>query len=339
MSVISAGRLVGSRAALGSVFSRAQGLTLVPVICVVFVVGIFTTNGAFLTTSNFLSIGQLSSELAVVVVAACLVLICGKIDLSLQSTFGLAPTIGVWLATSSAVGGSGLGLNPYLAMAVAVLVGCVVGAVNALLIAYVRLNAFILTLAMLILLQGIQLGITSGKTLYDLPPPMLWLGEATFAGIPVGVWTAGLVFAIFGFILRRTTYGRSVYAVGGRALSARAAGISDRLVLSSVFVIAGGLAAFGGLMLTARLTAVSSNQGSNIIFAVFAAAVIGGVSLNGGKGGLLGALTGVILLALINNILTLSGFEPFWIDAASGLIIVIALLIARFSSGEAEEDE
>jgi simple sugar transport system permease protein len=318
---------------------QLQGLTLLPVIVLVFVIGAFTTNGSFLTVSNLISVGKLSTALAVVVVAECIILIAGKIDLSLQSIFGLAPTVGAWLATSHAVGGSGLNLDPYLAMAATIAVGALVGAVNAFLVAYVRLNAFILTLAMLILLQGVQLGITSGKTLYDLPAPMLWIGSATLLGVPVDIWTAILVFVIGGIVLRQTRYGRSLYAVGGRALAARAAGINDRLVLSVAFIIGGALAAFGGLILTANLTAVSSTQGNNLIFSVFAAAVIGGVSLNGGRGGLLGALTGVILIALITNILTLSGFEPFWIDAASGLIIVIALLIARFTTGEAEDED
>ncbi|MCU1525772.1 MAG: ATPase [Microbacteriaceae bacterium] len=318
---------------------QLQGLTLLPVIVLVFVIGTFTTNGSFLTVSNLISVGKLSTALAVVVVAECIILIAGKIDLSLQSIFGLAPTVGAWLATSHAVGGSGLNLDPYLAMAATIAVGALVGAVNAFLVAYVRLNAFILTLAMLILLQGVQLGITSGKTLYDLPAPMLWIGSATLLGVPVDIWTAILVFVIGGIVLRQTRYGRSLYAVGGRALAARAAGINDRLVLSVAFIIGGALAAFGGLILTANLTAVSSTQGNNLIFSVFAAAVIGGVSLNGGRGGLLGALTGVILIALITNILTLSGFEPFWIDAASGLIIVIALLIARFTTGEAEDED
>jgi simple sugar transport system permease protein len=326
-------------ALLGRTAGQLQGLTLLPVIVLVFIIGAFTTNGSFLTVSNLISVGKLSTALAVVVVAECIILIAGKIDLSLQSIFGLAPTVGAWLATSQAVGGSGLNLDPFLAMAATIAVGALVGMVNAVLVAYVRLNAFILTLAMLILLQGVQLGITSGKTLYDLPLPMLWIGSATFLGVPVDIWAAVLVFVVGGIVLRQTRYGRSLYAVGGRALAARAAGINDRLVLSAAFIMGGALAAFGGLILTANLTAVSSTQGNNLIFSVFAAAVIGGVSLNGGKGGLLGALTGVILIALITNILTLSGFEPFWIDAASGLIIVIALLIARFTTGEAEDED
>ena len=311
-------------------------LALLPAIIVIIIVGTVATP-AFMTVSNFVTIGQESSELAVLVVAESLIILAGKIDLSVQSTYALAPTIGVWLAVPAASGGLGVRLNPYLAMAACLAVGAVIGALNGVMVAHIRLNAFITTLAMLILLQGVQLGVTSGADLYNLPKPMLWLGSGQWASVPVNIWIAAIISVIVGLILRYTSYGRAIYAVGGRALSARAAGISDRAVVMSVFVVGGVLAAFAGLMLTARLTAVSSDQGSNVIFSVFAASVIGGISLNGGRGRLLGAITGVILLGLISDLLTLVGFQPFWIDAASGAIIVIALIIARFTSGEAEE--
>lgn len=319
------------------VLGQFRELALLPAIVLAVVVGALVVGDKFLTVSNFLSIGQESSELAIVVVAESLILIVGRIDLSLQSIYGLAPTVGVWLAVPAATGGSGARLDPFLAILITLLVGAVIGVLNGLMVAHIRLNAFILTLAMLIFLEGVQLGITSGKTLYQLPASMLWFGTASWLGVPVDIWIAAIVYLIVGLALRYTSFGRSVYAVGGRALSARAAGINDRLVVVTVFLIGGAFAAFAGLMLTARLTAVSSNQGNNVIFSVFAAAVIGGVSLNGGKGRIVGALTGVVLLGLITNILTLSGMQPFWIDAASGLIILLALFIARFTSGEADE--
>lgn len=317
---------------------RYREFALLPVIILAVLVGTVTTHGQFLTVSNFESLGQESAALAVITAAEVLVMLAGLMDLSLQSIYGLAPTIGAWIATSVADGGSGWMVNPYLAILVMLIIGLAVGLLNGALVAYVGLNAFIITLAMLILLAGVQLGIPHGQTIFDLPGPMLWIGGASVFGVPVIIFVALAVYALIGAVLRYTYFGRSIYAVGGQRMAARAAGINDKRILLAVFGLAGCIAAFGGLMLTSSLTAVSPDQGNNVIFSVFAAAVIGGVSLQGGKGRLAGALIGVILLGLISNILTLVGFQAFWVDAASGLIIVIALLIARFSAGIADSD-
>ncbi len=123
--------------------------------------------------------------------------------------------------------------------------------------------------------------------------------------------------------------GRAIYAIGGNAEAARAAGIHVDRIRIGVFIVASVLAALAGLMTAGQIVAVTSNQGNNLIFSVYAAAVIGGISLDGGRGRMIGALTGVILLALVTNILILSQIQTFWIDAANGLIILIALGLAR----------
>ncbi|MEN3361564.1 MAG: simple sugar transport system permease protein, partial [Mycobacteriales bacterium] len=232
--------------------------------------------------------------------------------------------------------GSGHNVNQYLGLAVMLLLGAVIGAVNGALVVYVRLNAFMTTLAMLILLRGIAIGFTSGKTLYDLPSSFTYLGTAEWVGIPVSVWLAGLLYLVAGLFLRSHRWGRAIYAVGGNAEAARAAGIRVDRVVWVVYIVGGLLAALAGLMLTGRLASVVSNQGQNMIFTVFAAAVIGRISLNGGKGSMVGALSGVLLLGIIANILTLSNIEPFWISAAFGGIILLALIIARFTAGDVD---
>jgi simple sugar transport system permease protein len=329
----------GARGLIGryrELAGKYRELALLPAIVLLVIIGVATTQGEFFTGSNFISLGQESAALAVITVGEVIVMLAGLMDLSLQSTYGLAPTIGAWLCTSAVHGGSGLMVNPFLAMLIIPVLGILIGVINGILVAYVRLNAFIITLAMLILLAGVQLGIPNGQTIFDLPGPMLWFGAAKWFGLPVIIIMSLMVYVLLGGVLRYTYFGRSIYAVGGRRMAARAAGINDKRVLLSVFALAGCIAAFGGLLLTSSLTAVSPGQGNNVIFSVFAAAVIGGVSLNGGKGRLIGALIGVVVLTMISNILTLVGFQAFWIDAASGLIIVIALLVARFSSGVAD---
>jgi simple sugar transport system permease protein len=312
-------------------------LTLIPVIVVVIIIGAFASD-AFLTTDNFLNILQQSSELSVVVIAETLILLAGKFDLSLESVVGLAPMLGAWLIIKDvSVGGSGVGLSWPLAIVVVMVTGAAVGAVNGLLIVKLRLNAFIVTLAMLILLRGMQLGTTDGKTLFDLPDGYLYLGSGKFAGIPVSIWIAGLLYLCFGLVLRYHKVGRALYAIGGNAEAARVAGVRVDRVMWGTYIVAGMLAALAGLMLTGRIASVVTSQGQNMIFYVFAAAVIGGISLNGGKGRLLGALTGVLLLGILQNVLTLAEIPAFWIDAVYGAIILISLVLTRVTGGTAAE--
>jgi simple sugar transport system permease protein len=253
----------------------------------------------------------------------------GKFDLSLQSTYGLAPMVGAWLIVSKDGQGLGTEWNPFIGIAVVLLVGLIVGTINGFLVIKLGFNAFIFTLAMLILLAGIQVGIVNGRTIYHLPDAYIYLGSQSFLGIPISVWVTGALFLCAALFLRYHRIGRAIYAIGGNTEAARAAGIQvDRLRIG-VFIVGGLLAALAGLMTAGQVVAVTANQGNNLIFSVFAAAVIGGISLDGGRGRMVGALTGVILLALVTNILVLSQIQTFWIDAATGLIILIALALAR----------
>ena len=289
---------------------------------------------SFFTRVNLINILQQSSELSVLVLAEAIILIVGKFDLSLELIVGIAPMFAAWLVTSSALNGSGFMIDPYLAVCVLFVVGVAVGAFNGLLIVYLGLNAFIATLAMLILLRGVTIGMTNGRTLYDLPKPFLYLGNAAWMGIPASVWIAAGLNIAGAIILSYTRWGRALYAIGGNAEAARAAGIRVDRYVWAVFVVAGGLAALSGLMLTGRMASVLSGQGQNMIFTVFAACVIGRISLNGGKGSILGALCGVVLLGIISNILTLSNIQTFWISATYGAIILLSLILTRITSGE-----
>jgi simple sugar transport system permease protein len=316
---------------------KLSRFALVPAMLLLMTVGALT-NEAFLLPANLLTILQQSSILALLVLAESLVLISGKFDLSLESTVGLAPMIGGWMVSSAAIGGSGLMLNPYLAIAITLLVGILIGLFNGFLIVRLGLNAFIVTLSMLILLRGLTLGMTSGKTLYDLPTEFTYLGSAVWFGVPSSVWICGILVAVGWFFMRYHRFGRAIYAIGGNPAAARAAGIRVERVSWAVFIVASLLAALAGIMLSGRLGSVTAQQGSNFIFTTFAAAVIGGISLNGGKGSLPGALTGVLLLGIVTNILTLSQIASFWIDATFGAIILIAQSLVRLTAGERSQN-
>jgi ribose/xylose/arabinose/galactoside ABC-type transport system permease subunit len=312
---------------------KLSSVALIPALVLLLIVG-SVANESFLLPANLLTILQQSSILALLVLAESLVLVAGKFDLSLESTVGLAPMIGGWLVSTAAIGGSGWMVNPYLAIAVTLLVGLSIGAFNGFLIVKLGLNAFIVTLSMLILLRGITLGMASGKTLYNLPTEFTYLGSAVWLGVPASIWVCGVLFAIGAFLMRYHRFGRAIYAIGGNPEAARAAGIRVERVTWIVFIVASLLAALSGILLSGRLGAITAQQGSNMIFTTFAAAVIGGISLNGGKGSLLGALLGVLLLGIVTNILTLSQIASFWIDATFGAIILIAQSLVRLTGGE-----
>jgi simple sugar transport system permease protein len=308
-------------------------LALVPVIVLLLVIGAFV-NPAFFTADNFINVAQDSAALGAVVVAESLILLTGKFDLSLQSTYGLAPMVGAWLIVSKDGQGLGSDWNPFLGIAIVLLVGLAVGALNGFLVIKLGFNAFIFTLAMLILLAGIQVGIVSGRTIYHLPNEFTFLGSQSLLSVPVSVWVTGAIFLVAALFLRYHRVGRAIYAIGGNTEAARAAGIHVDRIRIGVFIVASVLAAVAGLMTAGEVVAVTASQGNNLIFSVFAAAVIGGISLEGGRGRMVGALTGVILLALVRNILVLSQIQTFWIDAATGLIILIALGVARLIGTE-----
>ncbi|MEU7986939.1 ABC transporter permease [Streptosporangium canum] len=315
---------------------RFRDLTLVPVIIVLLIVGSFV-DPVFLTPGNLTNVLQQQSALALVVLAEALILIAGKFDLSLESTVGMAPAVGVMLVIPVAAGGFGLELPGILAIPLCLLIGGLVGAFNGFLIMRFQLSAFIVTLAMMIVVHGLQLGLTQGKSLFELPESFLYLGSATWLGLPAAIWITGLLFAAAIVALGYFRAGRSLYAIGGNADAARAAGIRVERVLWIVFIIGGVIAALAGVLETGRLGGISANQGVGWIFMAFAAAVIGGVSMDGGKGTILGALTGVLVIGLVENILTLKGVPGEWKQLVYGSIILVALMISRLAGGKAQD--
>ncbi len=327
-------RVATRQGAAGRVALRwFRELTLVPVI-VLLMIGGAIVNPVFFTTSNLIDVATGGAALGLVVVAESLILLTGKFDISLQGTFGLAPLLGAWLIAPKASEGLGTEWSPWIGLLIVLLVGLVVGTFNGVLVIKANFNAFIFTLAMSILLTGLQLGWLGGKTVYHLPQVYIYLGSDSWFGIPAAVWVTTLVFVVAELFLRYHRVGRAMYAIGGNLEAARAAGIRVDSIRIGVFMVASVLAAVAGLMQAGRVTAVTAGQGSNLIFGVFAAAVIGGVSLDGGRGRMVGALTGVILLALVTNILTLSNISSTWIDAVDGAIILLALGVARLIGTE-----
>ena len=327
------------RSRQAAAISWLREAALLPVIVLLIIVGSFV-NSAFFAVSNFTGIGQQIAALGVVTVGESLILLIGGMDLSLEGTFGLAPMVAAWLMVPVATYGLGLRLNPLLAIGALLAVGAGVGVINGLLIVKARLNGFIVTLGLTILLAGLQLGIVGGNSIFNLPSAFTYLGAASIGAIPVCFLVAALIFTGTGLFLRYHRVGRAIYAVGGNISAARAAGIKVDRIRIGVYVAGSMLAAVGGLMEAGRVSAVTGQQGyqEGIIFSVFAAAVIGGVSLKGGRGNMVGAASGVVLLGLVQNILDLSQVSNYWIEAVTGGVILVALVLARIVGGEASAE-
>jgi len=314
-------------------FSRFKELALLPALVLLIVIGGFVSP-SFLTEANLISVLGASAALALVVLAESLIVLTGKFDLSLESTVGIAPAIGAMLAMPAASAGFGVHWPAAAGLLATVAVGALIGFVNGFLVVRLRLNAFIVTLAMLIVLRGVLVGATKGGTLFDLPPSFFALATTIVIGLPLSVWLAAAAFAVAAFVLRYHRLGRALYAIGGNPEAARAAGIRVERITWGVFVLASILASVGGLIVTGYVGAINANQGNGMIFTVFAAAVIGGISLDGGKGTMLGALSGVLLLGVVQNLLTLAQVPSFWIQAIYGAIILGSLMVARLAGGE-----
>lgn len=317
-------------------FAKYQDLALVPAIIILLIVGA-VLNPTFMTANNLIAVLQQQSELSLLVLAQAMILIVGKMDLSLESTIGIAPALAIALVIPAASNGLGVELPGWTAIPLCLAAGALIGGFNGFLILKVGLSGFMVTLGMLTMLRGLQEALTKGQTLFDVPQSFLYLGATTWLGLPAAVWICVVAFAVGIFVMSYLRQGRSLYAVGGNKEAARAAGIRVDRVVWVVLIIGGVLAAIAGILMTGRLGTVAVTQGAGMIFKVFAAAVIGGISLNGGKGTLFGALSGVLMLGLVEQILRLQGVSGYYINASYGAVIILALVVTRFATGQKQE--
>lgn len=293
----------------------------------------------FLSQVNITNILSAAAVLGILVVGQTFVLISGNFDLSTESTLGLAALIGIWLIVPAAAPywGSGLLVNPLVSIVTLLLMGAGIGYLIGSLITFGKMNNFIVTLAMLLVLRGLMLAFTEGNatTGLNFPPADVyyWLGHTTafripgVVKLPVAVITTALVFLVGHIILKHHRFGRELYAIGGNRQAAVASGIDADRRIRQVYMISGLLAALAGWMLAGRVASIQVNLGEGYIFTVFAGAVIGGVNLHGGRGTMLGALGGVLLLSTIDRELNLMHVSVFWIKVIQGMIIMLAMFI------------
>lgn len=281
---------------------------------------------SFLTLSNLLNVLRQVSINALIAFGMTFVILTGGIDLSVGSILALSSAIVAHLLAS------GMGFIP--ALLVGLLVGALLGMFNGLVITQGKVAPFIVTLATMTVYRGLTLVFTDGRPITGLGDDLAFqlFGRGYFFGIPIPVITMLLTFILLHFLLKKTTLGRKTYAIGGNEEAAILAGIRVSRVKWFVYTLAGLLSALAGVILTSRLNSAEPTAGTSYELDAIAAVVLGGTSLSGGKGSIVGTLIGALIIGTLNNGLNLLGVSSFYQLVVKGLVILIAILLDRKST-------
>jgi ribose transport system permease protein len=302
-----------------------------PLVVVIVVAALVLSQVApnFLTTDNLRAvlIGDVTAGL--VVIGQTILLVSGGLDLSVGGVMALCGTVAAWLVTHGVPTSGG--------MAAGVALGVLFGSISGVVVAWLEVNPLIATLGMGSVTIGLALVMTEGYNISGLPPSMTALGDGRGAplGLPWVVWIAVVLVLVGDLFLRRTRLFRQFYYLGGNERAAYLSGIRVRRLRVLAYALSGGLAACAGVLLAARLNAATPTAGADLPLTSIAAAVIGGASLAGGEGTVLGAVLGVFFLSLITNILTILGVSIYWQTVATGVVLIVVVAADMFFRGRA----
>lgn len=306
---------------LGKLLSKNEFGTLMPLILIGAVVTII--NPDFIALANVMDILRTASFYLVVGAPVTLLMITTDIDLSIGSVTALGGVITA-LAMST-------GINMVLAILLSLLACAVVGVIKAWLVVDIKLPAMMVTLSLLYVIKGIVMVITKGLFISVNSEPFKILGQLKIFGqVHLTVIIALLIAAVFQLILSKTKYGRSVFAVGGNAECARLAGIPVKRRRRQLHIIVSVFAGFAGILMASRFASAQATAGSGSELSVLASVIIGGASLYGGAGSVVGTTLGCILLAVVNNGLILARVDSFWQSFIYGLILLISIGIDKY---------
>jgi len=273
----------------------------------------------FATANNLYLIGRQIAYTAIVALGVFFVILTSGIDLSVGSVVGLSGVIcGMAMAA---------GLSPFVAVAAGLLTGLAVGAVNGAIVAYVGLTPFIVTLGMLSMARGLVFILTHGDSIRAIPEPFIRAGLMDVLGIPMPVIVLALVGVIAYFVSNHSVFGRQLYALGGNEQAAALSGINTRHLKLMAYSISAMLSSITGVLFVARFRSAQANAGLGMELDAIAAAVIGGTSLMGGQGSVLGVLLGASIMGVLRNGLVLMAVSSYWQELIIGLVIVLAAVI------------
>jgi ribose/xylose/arabinose/galactoside ABC-type transport system permease subunit len=284
---------------------------------------------AFFSVANLVNVVLSVAVIAILGVGMTAVIIIGGIDLAVGSAVAL---IGIIAAVCAHAAGSSPALAAAMAIGAGLVTGALTGALTGTFVARLRIPAFLATLAFLSIDRGLAFVIGGGRSIGDLPPALLVIGQRVLLGVPVPVWLMGAVVWLGWFILTRTVWGRWVYAIGGNEQATWLAGVNTRAVMFWTYVANGLVVGIAGLVLTARLGAAVPNAGLGYELDVIAAVVVGGTALTGGRGSVLGTLAGAVFIGVLNNALNLADVDPYLQRIAVGAVILAAVLVDRLRS-------
>lgn len=312
------------KGALRGIVNRAKSSTamMLAIVLIVACCLLNMVNDAFFSSYNISTLIRTISFTTVVAFGQTLVLLTGGIDLSVAGIAGLSGIVSAWLMVNT-------GINPFICILLTLAFGFFAGAINGFLVTKVDLVPFIATLATGTVFSGIIYVITKGWPIQDIPEAVFPLGRGMVGPIPVPFIIMIAIAVILIIALRYFPFGRYIYAIGGNESAARISGIKNHQVKLIVYGLSGLLASLGGVLITCRLGAAQPSVGSSWVMPSVTAAVIGGTSLLGGQGGIVGTIVGAALTGVISNAIVLLGVSSYWENVIIGIVVLIAVTIDR----------
>jgi rhamnose transport system permease protein len=301
---------------LGKMIANQESAIVIALVALIFIVGI--GNPRYLATNNILDVLQGNAYIAVAAIGMSMVIITGNIDISVGSLVGLLAIISGRLAVA--------GAPVWVAWIAPLFVGAAVGALIGFLVTYLRVPSIVVTLGMLSILKGVLIIWTHGERVTDLPQSY-FLAQMQPFGIPMPILFMIVLTILAALWMRYSGLGRSFYAMGGNAEAARLSGLSERWVIMQVFMINGVFVGIASVLYATQLTIIQATPPPALELAIITSAVVGGVSILGGKGTVIGATLAAILLEAIRSGMIFINVSPFWIRAVQGLLILVTVLI------------
>jgi ribose transport system permease protein len=282
----------------------------------------------FLQLDNLLNVANQIVVIALIAVGMTMVIITGGIDLSVGSLVALSAVLTGMLIRDYG-GGAAAGAGGMILCALGGIVACgLMGGVSGVLVTRFALPPFIATLGMMRVAYGLAYEFSKGLSIYEIPASFVWLGRgADLVSIPNAVVLMAVVYGVAHVLMSHTTFGRYVYAVGGNLEAARLSGVRVKRVLVTVYIVSGLMAGLGGVIVTSQLKSSSPTYGLGYELLVIAAVVVGGTSLSGGSGKILGTLIGAFIIAVVQNGMNLTGVSTYRQYVIQGVIILAAVLL------------